>query len=453
MTDAKPKLFPAQFVWGSATSSYQIEGACNEDGRGPSIWDTFCRQPGAIYRAANGDVAADHYHRWREDIALMAELGLKAYRFSVAWPRILPEGTGRVNPAGLDFYDRLVDGLLEQGIDPYLTLYHWDLPQALEDRGGWPARQIVDAFVEYATVVGRRLGDRVRHWTTHNEPICTSLLGYFWGIHAPGIQNPAAAMAAAYHVILSHGAAVRALRAVLPAGDQLGITINLTPAYPATDTDADREAAHRYDTFINRLFLDPVLLGSYPAEVLDLFAMLGLGVSAEDLQIMSTPLDFLGINYYTRAVLRHDPSILFLQADEVKPVGNEYSQMWEIYPQGLYDLLTRVWREYGPAQPHLRLFMTENGICVPDDVDYDQRVRDERRIRYVSAHLAQLWQAVQDGVPLDGYFLWSLLDNFEWSYGYRMRFGMVFTDFDTQERIVKDSGRWYAEVIRRNGLA
>ncbi|HQF62352.1 MAG TPA: GH1 family beta-glucosidase [Anaerolineaceae bacterium] len=448
-----PKRFPNTFIWGSATSSYQIEGAWNEDGRGLSIWDTFCRQPGTVYHGANGDVAADHYHRWREDIALMASLGLKAYRFSVAWPRILPEGTGRVNAAGLDFYDRLVDGLLEQGIDPYLTLYHWDLPQILEDQGGWPDRKIVDAFVEYSTVVARRLGDRVKHWITHNEPICTSLLGYFWGIHAPGIQNPASALAAAYHVILSHGAAVQALRSILPADDQVGITINLTPAYPATDTAEDCEAARRYDTYINRLFLDPVLLGSYPSEVLDLFTVLGLTVSPDDLKTMSTPIDFLGINYYTRSVLRNDPSVTFLQADQVNPVGNEYSQMWEIYPQGLYDLLTRVWRDYGPAQPHLRLLMTENGICVPDDVDYDHRVRDERRIRYLEGHIGQIWQAIQAGVPMDGYFHWSLLDNFEWSYGYRMRFGMVFTDFDTQERIVKDSGHWYADVIKRNGLA
>ena len=440
--------FPQNFVWGAITSSYQIEGAWNEDGKGLSIWDTFVRQPGKIERGENGNIAADHYHRWREDIDLMAELGLKAYNFSVSWPRVLPEGRGQVNAAGLDFYDRLVDGLLEKGITPFVMLYHWELPQALQDKGGWGERQTAADFAEYGRIVARRLGDRVRHWVTHNEPLVSSLLGHFMGEHAPGIQDPIIAFHAVHHELLSHGLAVEALRAELPPEAQIGLILNLSPCYPASESDEDQQAARRMDGVFNRLFLDPVLCGHYPEDVYNLLAPLFPPIQPDDLSTISRPLDFLGINYYTRAVVRNDPQAFGLQASEIKPVGSEYSQMWEIYPPGIYDILMRVYNEYHPKA----MYVTENGVCVPDGIDFDGRVRDERRIRYLRDHIAQVQRALQDGAPLKGYFHWTLTDNFEWAFGYRMRFGLVYVDFETQKRTVKDSGRWYAECIRKNGF-
>lgn len=439
--------FPDGFTWGAATASYQIEGAVNEDGRGPSIWDTFCRQPGKVWQGHNGDVACDHYHRWKQDIALMAELGLKAYRFSVAWPRILPQGTGAVNAAGLDFYDRLVDALLEHGITPFVTLYHWDLPQALQDKGGWTKRETAEALAEYAGVVAARLGDRVAHWITHNEPAVTILNGHFTGEHAPGKKNPMDAAWAYRNLMVSHGLAVQALRAAAGRPIQAGIVLNCSPVHPATDAPADVKAARRYDGLINRMFLDPVLRGRVPADVQKMFGLL-FRISDDDLRTIATPTDFIGLNYYTRAVVRHDKAVPFVQASEIRPEGSEYSQMWEIYPQGLYELLKRVWLDYKPAH----IYVTENGIPVPDTLEPDGRVPDVRRIAYLRDHLAQVHRAIADGVPLEGYFAWSLLDNFEWAHGYRMRFGLTYVDYETQRRIVKDSGRWYAQVIRQNGV-
>jgi beta-glucosidase len=445
--------FPAGFIWGTATAAYQIEGAGDKDGRGMSIWDTFTRQPGRIQDGSNGDVACDHYHRWPADLDLMAELGLKAYRFSIAWPRILPEGTGKVNQAGLDFYSRLVDGLLERGIQPYVTLYHWDLPQALQDQGGWPQRTTAESFGEYSRVVGRRLGDRVQHWITHNEPMVMAYLGHLLGQHAPGVQDLMAALATAGNLLVSHGLAVQALRSVCPANAQVGITLNLSPVHPASETDLDRQAALRHDLATNRLFLDPVLKGSLPDELAELLGPLLPQLSPADLKVISEPIDFLGINYYSRTVVRHAPDSPLHQVAQVQPSGSEYSQMWEIYPDGIRELLTRVWKDYGATYSRgLRLLVTENGICVPDGVDYDGRVRDYRRIRYLRDHLGALWQAMQEGVPLDGYFVWSFPDNFEWAFGYTLRFGLVYVDYATQQRIVKDSGHWYAKVIRDNGL-
>lgn len=445
--------FPDGFLWGAATASYQIEGATQEDGRGLSIWDTFSHTPGKTYHGHTGDIAADHYHRWQQDLDLMAELGLQTYRFSVAWPRVLPEGTGRVNQAGLDFYDRLVDGLLERNIQPFITLYHWDLPQALQERGGWPQRATVDAFADYARLIGARLGDRVQHWITHNEPMVVSLIGHFLGLHAPGIQDPAQAFTTGFHLLLSHGYAVRALREVLDSSARIGITLNLSPVHPASDSEEDRQAAARFDLVINRLFLDPLFKGSYPPEFQGLFGPLFPQVSDQDLQTITEPIDFLGINYYTREVITYDPQGLGVQAKQVHPRGREYSQMWEIYPQGLYEILLHVRQEYLQGDhKNLPVYITENGICVPDGVDFDGRVRDTRRINYLHQHLSQLRRAIQDGVPLKGYFVWSLLDNFEWSFGYKMRFGLTYVDYDNQQRILKDSARWYAEVIKRNGL-
>ena len=440
--------FPEGFVWGAVTAAYQIEGAWNEDGKGSSIWDSFVHQLGKIERGETADVSVDHYHRYSEDIALMQELGLQAYCFSVSWPRILPEGTGKVNLAGLDFYDRLVDGLLAKNIAPYLMLYHWDLPQALQDKGGWGERFISDAYSEYARIVARRLGDRIPAWVTHNEPMVISLAGNFLGEHAPGLQDPFVALRVAHNLLVAHGQAVQVLRAELPKTARIGIILNITPTYPATDTEVDRQAARRYDGVANRLFLDPLFRGEYPADMLELFGPIFPELQPGDLQTIAAPLDFVGLNYYMRAVMRNDPDVPLLQASQVYPPESEYSQMWEIYPPGMYDMLTRIQADYHPKE----IFLTENGVCVTDGLDFDGRVRDERRIRYLREHLAQVQRAIQAGVPVKGYFHWTLMDNFEWAFGYRMRFGLVYVDFATQKRTIKESGRWYTNVIRNNGL-
>ncbi len=449
MPDQTPITFPQGFTWGVATSSYQIEGAVNEDGRGVSIWDTFSHTPGKTYQGHHADIAADHYHRWREDLDLMVSLGLKAYRFSIAWPRIQPDGVGPANPAGLDFYDRLVDALLEKGIEPFPTLYHWDLPQALQDKGGWPNRETAVHFGEYARLVAKKLGDRVNYWITHNEPWVMAFAGHFAGEHAPGIQDPLAAGATVHHLLLSHGYAVESLRANSRPGAQIGITLNLSVMHPATDSDEDRAAAWRYDGIGNRLFLDPVFKGQYPADVMAMLGPMFPQMQPDDMRIIAAPLDFIGVNYYSRSVVRHDPNFPFIEASTIHPEGNEYSQMWEIYPEGIYELLMRVWKDYQPK----KILVTENGICVPDGIDFDGRVRDYRRIAYLRDHIAQVGRAIGDGAPVDGYLVWSLLDNFEWAHGYRMRFGLVYVDFDTCQRTMKDSGRWYAKVIRQNGLS
>lgn len=451
MTTHNHLTFPEGFIWGAASSAYQVEGAVNEDGRGVSIWDTFTHTPGKIRHGHNGDVAADHYHRWEEDLDLMAGLGLKAYRFSIAWPRILPQGVGAVNTRGLDFYDRLVDGILARGMQPFPTLYHWDLPQALHDQGSWPARAIPEAFGEYARVLGERLGDRVCYWITHNEPMVMALGGYFTGELAPGIQDLGAAFTTGLHLLLSHGLAVQALRSTSRTNARVGITLNLSPVYPASRKEEDVQAAARYDAVTNRMFLDPVLRGRLPELMQDALGMLSSPITPQDFQTMSVPIDFLGINYYSRALVQYDESFPVIQANTVQPQGNEYSMMWEIYPPGIYDLLTGIWKDYGDI-PGLRLMVTENGICVPDGVDFDGRVRDERRIRYLHKHIAQVQRAIIAGVPVDGYFVWSPTDNFEWAYGYDMRFGLIYIDFETQTRTVKDSGHWYAQVIAQNGV-
>ena len=440
--------FPKSFLWGTATSAYQIEGAWDEDGRGISIWDTFCHQPGKIYQDANGDIAADHYHRWAEDVEIMAKLGLNAYRFSIAWPRVQPNGNGAGNSKGLDFYDRLVDALLARNIQPYATLFHWDLPQHLQDNGGWASRDTTDYFAEYAAAVAERLGDRIKDWITINEPMIAAMSGHFLGEHAPGLQDPIVALQAGHHLLLSHGKAVQALRASLPKGARIGITLNLNPVHPASQAEADRQAAERTDTVLNQLFLEPLFRGQYPEEIRQIFGPIFPQSEPGDLETISAPLDFLGINYYSRAVIRNDPDFPFIQGIQVLPNGNEYSQMWEIYPPGMYEVLKRVWVDYHPR----RIIVTENGVPVPDGVDFDERVRDYRRIRYLRDHLEQVHRAITDGVPVEGYFVWSLLDNFEWSFGYRMRFGLVYTDFENLRRTIKESGYWYSQVIRDNGL-
>jgi beta-glucosidase len=442
-------VFPKGFVWGIASSAYQIEGAWNKDGKGVSIWDTFAHTPGKIVNDETGDTAIDHYHRYKEDAALMADLNLRHYRFSTAWTRILPAGTGQVNPKGIAFYDRLLDSLLKHKIEPYLCLFHWDLPQALQDKGGWPKRETAYAFADYARVVTKHFGDRVNVIFTHNEPWVAGFVGHFLGMHAPGTKDLGAAMRAVHHILLSHGLAAEAIRAEAKKPVKVGITLNLNPVYPATDSKKDAEAADRVDAIMNRIQLDPLLKGTTPIEEYKIIKpFVGNLIQPGDMDKIRT-LDLLGINYYSRAVIKHSAKIPVIGVEQVQPEGNEYSGMWEIFPEGLYVLLKRIQKDYAPQ---CEMMITENGIPVPDGFDIDGRIRDERRIRYLKNHIHQVHRAIKDGVPVKGYFHWSFMDNFEWALGYGQRFGLVYVDFQTQQRTVKDSGRWFAEVIRANGF-
>jgi beta-glucosidase len=461
------RRFPDGFLWGAATAAYQIEGAVAVDGRTPSIWDTFSGTPGNVMGGHTGHVATDHYHRYREDVALMARLGLTAYRFSVSWSRVQPAGAGPANPAGLDFYRRLVDELLEHGIQPWATLYHWDLPQPLEDAGGWPVRDTADRFGEYAAIVHTALGDRVSSWTTLNEPYCSAFLGYAAGVHAPGRTDPAAAIRASHHLLLGHGRAVSALRANDP-DVRVGVTVNLYAISPASPSPEDAEAARRIDGLQNRWFLDPVLRGEYPSDVVnDLEPVTDMAhVHDGDLDLIAAPISLLGINYYSRFVLA---------APEAGPDGERdwrgglssggsypgsegvrfvhrglpVTEMdWEIDAPGLAEVLRRVHREY----PEIPLYITENGAAFADSVAPDGSVDDVDRRAYFDAHLRACQDAIGAGVPLRGYFAWSLMDNFEWAWGYTRRFGLVYVDYVHQTRTPKASAFWYSDVIRRHGL-
>ncbi|HEX8966344.1 MAG TPA: GH1 family beta-glucosidase [Chloroflexota bacterium] len=439
--------FPRDFVWGAATAAYQIEGAVNEDGRGESIWDRFCHTPGRIEHGDTGDVACDHYHRWSDDIKLMADLGLGAYRFSIAWPRIFPNGSGPINEAGLAWYERLVDTLLEANIQPWVTLYHWDLPQALQDRGGWAARDTVDAFVEYARTVVERLGDRVAGWITHNEPWVVAFAGHYQGLHAPGVTDLRTTLQVAHHVLLSHGRAVAEIRRVSPRA-QVGITLNLSPVIPASDSADDVAAAWRSDGTKNRWFLDPLYGRGYPADILDVYGADVPRVAASDLADIAAPIDFLGINFYyptyARADSRHAWRASSLRAAELHQRGLETTDMgWPIVPAALRDLVERVQRDYRPAA----MYITENGAAFTDTLA-DGSVHDDRRIRYLAEHLSSLAQAINAGAAVRGYFVWSLLDNFEWAHGYQKRFGITYVDYASQRRILKDSGGWYGALAR-----
>jgi beta-glucosidase len=427
-------------VWGAATAAYQTEGAATEDGRGESIWDRFTALPGRIANGDTGRVACDSYHRYTEDVRLMQDLRLDAYRFSVAWPRVLPQGRGPVNAAGLDFYDRLVDELLASGVEPFVTLYHWDLPQALEDRGGWPTRETVDAFAEYVDVVVARLGDRVSRWITQNEPWVVAWLGYGRGEHAPGRRSDRDALAAAHHVLLSHGRAVEVIRREQPSA-QVGITIDVVPIHPLTASDADLAAARAEDGFRNRWILDPVLRGAYPEDLVRRFEQILPTVLDGDMEAIATPLDFLGVNYYRRHVVAAGPNGSGPVVVEV-PDGEHTAVGWEVYPDGLYELLVRLHEEYGPPP----LYVTENGAAF-GDVRTNGTVDDPRRTAYLDRHLAAVARAIEDGVRVDGYFVWSLLDNFEWARGYGPRFGLVYVDYGTLERVPKQSYYWYRDFI------
>ncbi|MFI9009809.1 GH1 family beta-glucosidase [Actinosynnema sp. NPDC053489] len=448
--------FPPGFRWGAATASFQIEGATAEDGRGPSIWDTFAARPGAVRGGDTGDPACDHYHRYPADVELMAELGLGAYRFSLAWPRIQPLGAGRVEPRGLAFYDRLVDELLGKGIEPVVTLYHWDLPQALEDRGGWRDRDTAHRFAEYAALAHEHLGDRVRSWTTLNEPWCSAFLGYANGVHAPGVVDPKASLEAAHHLLLGHGLAVRAMRARASADHRFSIVLN----FGALDVDDDSalDAARKVDGLQNRLFLDPLGGRGYPRDVVEDTAWLGdwtAVVRDGDLDVIATPIDWMGVNYYapTRVAAAADPLVVTggpfpgLRGVEFLPPRGEVTGMnWEIDPTGLTRLLQRLQRDVG-----LPLVVTENGSAFPDVVEGGEVV-DLARTRYLVDHLRAVHAAIAAGVDVRGYFAWSLLDNFEWAEGYSQRFGIVHVDYGTQVRTVKRSGRALAAVIGANAV-
>ena len=450
--------FPENFIWGTATAAYQVEGAVKEDGRGPSIWDTFSHTEGKVRHGDTGDIACDQYHRLEEDLALMSELGMQAYRFSVAWPRIQPDGRGPANQKGLDFYKHLVDGLRARSIEPMLTLYHWDLPQALEDRGGWTSRETSERFAEYGGVVYEALSDDVGFWITLNEPWVAAWMGYGLGVHAPGHNDSKGALAATHHLLLGHGLAMERMRSARD-GNRLGITLNLHPGHPSRNTLADREAARRADGQANRLYLDPLFRGKYPEDLFSFYRELGVDpsfVRDGDLQKISVPIDFLGINYYFRNTVREAPvemgrSVPFadLGARPVIPHAGEKTAMgWPVEPEGLKEMLVRIKEEYADVP----IYVTENGRAVHDYIDPEGGVDDEERISYLDSHFRAAHEAIERGVDLRGYMVWSFLDNFEWAEGYSKRFGIVFVEYGTQRRVPKSSARWYSEVINRNGL-
>ncbi|SBU90496.1 beta-glucosidase [Streptomyces sp. Ncost-T6T-1] len=436
---------PADFTWGVATAAYQIEGAVAEDGRSPSIWDTFSHTPGKVDGGDTGDIACDHYHRVPEDIGLIKQLGADAYRFSIAWPRVVPGGDGPVNKAGLDFYDRLVDGLLEAGVTPFATLYHWDLPQVLQDRGGWTVRETSEHFAAYASHVVERLGDRVKDWATLNEPLCSAWIGHLEGRMAPGLTDLTAAVRASYHLHLGHGLAVQAIRAA-SSDARVGIVNNLSPIEPASASEADLAAARRADGHINRWWLDPILGRGYPQDMVEEYGV-ELPLQPGDLETIAAPLDWLGLNYYFRQIVTADPDGTAPRAKQVSVPGARLTHMdWEVHAEGLEQLLLRLTEEYGVG----RIYVTENGSAYEDVVAADGSVHDPERVRYLEEHLAACARAVAGGAPLAGYFAWSLMDNFEWAYGYDKRFGLVHVDYATQRRTVKSSGLRYAELVREH---
>ena len=491
-------LFPEDFLWGAASSACQIEGGAGEDGRGDSIWDTFARRPGRVAAGATPAVACDHYHRYREDVALMARLGLGAYRFSIAWPRVYPHGYGAVNRPGLDYYDSLTDALLEHAITPVATLYHWDLPQGLQSRGGWPARDTARYFADFAEQVARRMGDRITLWVTLNEPQVAAHLGHEHGVHAPGTRGLGGALQAAHHLLLAHGLAVEVLRDLVP-GARVGIALNLAPVHPAGDGAADADAASRADGYFNRWYLDPLLRGAYPEDLQDAYRELEIlpKVAEGDAEAIAAPLDFLGVNYYFRWVVAAgagaadgtgtaasgaggpsgrpaagsgtaapgagaapDRGTAAKDGPRQRELGFRVTNVsggpqegftamgWEVYPAGLSELLLRLHREYAPAT----LYVTENGAAYEDAPAPDGTVDDGDRERYLRVHLEAAHEALAGGVPVGGYFAWSLLDNFEWTHGYGKRFGLVRVDFDSQRRTPKRSAYWYRDVIAQGGL-
>lgn len=431
-------VFPRGFVWGAATAAYQIEGAWNEDGKGPSIWDTFSHIPGKVKNGDTGDIACDHYHRFGEDFALLKQIGARAYRFSLSWPRIFPEGKGYVNWAGLDYYDRLVDSLLAHNIEPFVTLYHWDLPQALQDQGGWANRDLLGYFADYAAVAMKRLGDRVKYWATLNEPWVIAVLGNMTGEMAPGFRDRKLTAQVGHNLMVAHGLAMQAMRAIEPRAE-LGIVLNLSPVETLTEDELDNWAADRAWQATSAWFLDPLLKGCYPPRALRDLGADAPDVKPNDFALIAQALDFLGVNYYTRTVISAG-------GEEKKVPGSEYTEMgWEVAPEGLGRLLVKINNEYRLPP----IYITENGAALDDQV-VGEHVHDTRRIKFIHDHLVELRKAMRLGVNVRGYFVWSLLDNFEWAHGYSKRFGMIHVDYETQKRILKDSAYWYSKVISRN---
>lgn len=436
----KRSEFPKNFLFGTATAAYQIEGAVKEDFRGPSIWDIFSHTPGKTFNGDTGDIACDHYHRYKEDVALMKEIGLDAYRFSISWPRVMPDGKN-VNKKGLDFYNRLVDNLLENDITPFITLYHWDLPYALYEKGGWLNSDIAMYFRAYATLMFDELGDRVKHWITLNEPWCSAFLGYFKGEHAPGHQNLQEAIIAAHNLLRSHGHAVQAFREEVKDG-QVGLT-NVVMKIESGDSRPESFfMAGLVDKFVNAWFHDPVVFGRYPEEALKTYQEMGLNIPVEDMNIIQTPIDFFGVNYYTRTLVVYDENnpMKFSYAESDLP---KTEMGWDIYPQGLFDVLISLKERY-----KLPLYITESGMAGPDKIE-NGKIEDDYRIDYLEKHFRKAYEAINAGVNLKGYFIWSLIDNFEWAYGYSKRFGIVYVDYSTQKRILKKSALWLKEFLRR----
>jgi beta-glucosidase len=449
MTD-ETKKFPPGFLWGCATSAYQIEGSPLADGAGASIWQRFGQTPGRITGGDTGDVACDHYRRMKDDVALMRDMGLTAYRFSLAWGRVMPEGRGRVNPAGLGFYERLVDELLAAGITPMATLYHWDLPVALDDRGGWLNPDVADWFADYATVVYQALDDRVKLWTTLNEPWVVADGGYMHGVLAPGHRNANEAAIAAHNLMRAHAAGVRAYRAV--GRHQIGLVVNIEPKHLAADASpADRHASVLADAYMNRQYLDPAIKGTYPEELREVFGPAWPNLPADEVAALAVPIDFLGLNYYTRAVVKHDPTGWPVPVVPVKQKGGIYTETgWELHPQSLTDTLVWMHEHYGG----LPLYVTENGAAFYDPPSaIDGRIDDPLRVHYLRTHLQAVRQAIEQGADVRGYCAWSLLDNLEWAHGYSKRFGLIHVDFESLKRTPKASAKYYAEVIARHGEA
>jgi len=447
VNNESPVLFPDSFLWGAATSAYQIEGSPLADGAGPSIWHLFSHSPGQTFEGQTGDVACDHYRRWRKDVALMRKLGLSAYRFSISWSRILPQGRGQLNQAGLDFYARLTDLLLEHEIQPCITLYHWDLPAVLDDHGGWLNPDIVSWFADYARVVFGALGDRVPLWVTLNEPWVVMDAGYLHGVHAPGHQSKEEAALVSHNLLRAHGAAVQVYRT--EASQQIGLVVNLEPKYPVSESAADLAATRRADAYMNRFYLDPLFFGRYPEELGDVFGEAWPDFPVEDFSLIQQPVDFLGVNYYTRAVVHNDESGLPDRAGRVRQSHSRYTELgWEVHPESLTRVLLWVRQRYGDVP----LYITENGAAFADPpAPVSGVVEDPLRVEYLRQHLQAAHAALRGGVDLRGYFAWSLLDNFEWCHGYSKRFGLIHVDYNTQKRTLKSSAEFYSEVIRSRG--
>lgn len=444
-------IFPEDFVWGAATASYQIEGAYDQGGKGESIWDRFTHQENNIKNGDTGDIACDHYHKYEQDIKLMKKIGLDSYRFSISWPRIFPQGRGKINQKGLDFYKGLIEQLLKNDIRPLPTLYHWDLPQTLQDKGGWENRDTVKYFHEYALRIIEEFDGLIDRWITHNEPWVVSFLGYAFGIHAPGKEDFQSALQVLHHLLLSHGMVVRTFQQEDLEGE-IGISLSLSDIQPASDKKKDLAAAWRQDNFINKIVLEPLFEGQYPKELFDyLIKNVGeIEIREQDMSIISHPMDFLGINYYTRNIIKDAPEANILETGEVKPEDSKYTEMgWEVYPEGLFNVLKRVNNEYSK----LPLYITENGAAFKDELDEENKVKDNKRIDYLKGHLLQAHKAIEEDIPLKGYYLWSLMDNFEWAYGYSKRFGIIYIDYqNNQRRYLKNSAKVYGRIIERNGL-